>query len=219
MSNSSSNIETLINIFTIDKGEVKVLLFRRKSDPYKGYWALPSTFLSDEKTLEETVQGLVYDKTGIENMYTEQCHVFSDINRYPDTRVIGISFLGLIDSVSVELKKDEHPEVEKEWFSVNSVPKMAYDNEFVIEKAKEALRKRIVNSNVLKGLFPSDFTLPELQRVYEQILNKELDRRNFRKKFINLGLIEDTGYKNEGYNGRPAKLYRFKDEIRERDLF
>ena len=78
---------------------------------------------------------------------------------------------------------------------------------------------KIVNTNILKSLFPSDFTLPELQNVYESILNRTLDRRNFRKKFINLGLIEDTGYKNEGYNGRPAKLYRFKENIKERDLF
>ena len=75
------------------------------------------------------------------------------------------------------------------------------------------------NSNILKILFPSDFTLPELQRLYEQILGKKLDRRNFRKKFINLGLIEDTGDKNEGAAGRPAKLYRLKEQIEERNLF
>ena len=72
---------------------------------------------------------------------------------------------------------------------------------------------------MLKNLFPSDFTLPEIQKVYEQILNKKLDRRNFRKKFINLGLVTDTGDKNSGGNGRPGKLYRFNDDLKERDLF
>ena len=72
---------------------------------------------------------------------------------------------------------------------------------------------------MLKILLPSDFTLPELQKVYEQILNKPLDRRNFRKKFVNLGLIEDTNQKTDSRNGRPAKLYRFKDNLREINLY
>jgi 8-oxo-dGTP diphosphatase len=96
---------------------------------------------------------------------------------------------------------------------------MAYDHEQIVVDSIEHLKKKIVNSNVLKSLFPSDFSLPELQNVYEQLLNKDLDRRNFRKKFINLGLIEDTGYKNESNAGRPAKLYRFKEEIKVKDLF
>ena len=96
---------------------------------------------------------------------------------------------------------------------------MAYDHADILHENIEFLRKKIVSSNVLKSLFPSDFTLPELQHAYEQILNKKFDRRNFRKKFINLGLIEDTGDKNVGGNGRPAKLYSFKEVIEERNLF
>ena len=81
------------------------------------------------------------------------------------------------------------------------------------------LKKRIIDSNILKILFPSDFTLPELQNVYEHILGIKLDRRNFRKKLINLGYVTDTGDVNEGYMGRPAKLYRFNEEIESRNLF
>ena len=81
------------------------------------------------------------------------------------------------------------------------------------------LKRKIVNINILKILFPSDFTLPEIQKVYEQILGKTFDRRNFRKKFIALDLLEDTNEKNIGFNGRPAKLYRFKDNIKQVDLF
>ena len=96
---------------------------------------------------------------------------------------------------------------------------MAYDHKEILENAIEKLKTKLTNTNVLKNLFPSDFTLPELQNVYEKIMNIKLDRRNFRKKFINLGLIEDTGYKNEGGSGRPAKLYKFKENIKEIDLF
>ena len=109
--------------------------------------------------------------------------------------------------------------MESAWFDINEIPKVGYDHEEVIRYSIDRLRSKIVNSTVLKSLFPSDFTLPEIQKVYEEILGVHLDRRNFRKKFINLGLIEDTGYKNEGMNGRPAKLYRFKENVKERNLF
>lgn len=219
MFNDNNTVETLVNIFTIDKGQVKILLLRKKDDPYKGYWILPGGIVSNNETVENNVINNIFEKCGISNLYLEQDYVFSDLDRYPDKRVIACSFIGLIDSVSIELKKEERPHIESAWFALNAIPKMGYDHEEVIEHAIDSLRRKIVNSNVLKSLFPSDFTLPELQNVYESILNRTLDRRNFRKKFINLGLIEDTGYKNEGYNGRPAKLYRFKENIKERDLF
>lgn len=218
--NDSYNIvETLISIFTIEKGMVKILLFRKKTDPYKGYWMLPGSVLGTDETLDENIQKYVLENCGFSNLYFEQSYAFSDVDRVLDNRVIAITYIGLIDSTSVELKQAIPDNIESEWFSISAIPKTAYDHDMIIQKAIEHLRHRIVNSNILKILFPSDFTLPELQKVYEQILGKELDRRNFRKKFINLGLIEDTGYKNEGYTGRPAKLYRFKEEVEERELF
>lgn len=212
-------LETLISIFTIDKGDLKVLLLRKKTEPYKGYWILPGNALKNDETLEDNVTDAVLDKTGLLSVYIEQCYTFSNIDRDPDGRVIATSFIGLVDSKSVEIKREERPEYETAWFSVSELPKLGYDHETILARNVEYLKKKIVNSNILKSLFPSDFTLPELQHVYEQILGKELDRRNFRKKFIGLDLIEDTMEKNTGFNGRPAKLYRFKDEIKEINLF
>ncbi|MDD2377374.1 MAG: NUDIX hydrolase [Bacilli bacterium] len=220
LSNESRNyVETLITIFTIDKGELKILLTRKKTEPYKGYWILPGNYISTEETLEDNITDAIVDQTGLMNVYVEQCHTFSNINRNPDDRVIATSFIGLVDSKSVEIMSIDRPDVENGWFNIDSIPKLGYDHELIIEKSIDFFRKKIVNSNILRILFPSDFTLPELQKVYERILGKELDRRNFRKKFINLNLIEDTLEKNTGFNGRPAKLYRFKDEIKEMDLF
>lgn len=212
-------LETLISIFTIDKGDLKVLLLRKKTEPYKGYWILPGNALRNDETLEDNITDAVLDKTGLLSVYIEQCYTFSNIDRDPDARVIATSFIGLVDSKSVEIKREERPEYETAWFSVSELPKLGYDHENILARNVEYLKKKIINSNVLKSLFPSDFTLPELQHVYEQILGKELDRRNFRKKFIGLDLIEDTLEKNTGFNGRPAKLYRFKDEIKEINLF
>jgi len=217
--NYNNYLETLISIFTIDKGELKVLLLRKKNEPYKGYWVLPGNTLRNDETLEDNITDAVLDKTGLLSVYIEQCYTFSNIDRDPDNRMIATSFIGLVDSKSVEIKREERPEFETSWFSIEELPKLGYDHENILKRNVDYLKKKIVNSNVLKSLFPSDFTLPELQHVYEQILGKELDRRNFRKKFIGLDLIEDTLEKNVGFNGRPAKLYRFKDDIKEINLF
>ena len=117
------------------------------------------------------------------------------------------------------LKKENIEDIELEWFDINSVPKTAYDYEIIIHELYQYFKSRIINSSILRILFPSDFTLPELQKIYEQVLDKKLDRRNFRKKLMNLGYIDDTGDINEGFTGRPAKLYRFKEEIEEKNLF
>lgn len=215
----SNKIETLISLFTIEKGIVKVLLSRKKSEPYKGYWILPGELLSNGETFESNVEHVLFDKIGLSNIHIEQTHTYSNLDRVPDERIIAINFMGLIDSKSSDIKRVNRATYETEWFSIDAVPKMAFDYNIIIAEAINYLRQKIVNSNVLKSLFPSDFTLPEIQSVYENILNRKLDRRNFRKKFINLGLIEDTGDKNEAANGRPAKLYRFKDDIKIKNLF
>ena len=212
-------LETLIGIFTVDKGKIKILLMHKKTEPYKGYWVLPGSLLSKKETLEDNITDVVCDTLGLPTMYIEQCYTFSNLNRDPDNRVVATAFIGLIDNITLVLKKQERDEIELAWFEINSIPKTGYDHDKIINKLVEYLKKRMINSNILKILFPSDFTLPELQRVYEQVLNTEIDRRNFRKKLVNLGYVIDTGDVNEGYMGRPAKLYRFNDELEERNLF
>ena len=212
-------VETLIGIFTVDKGKIKILMMRKKTDPYKGYWILPGEMLKVKETLEDNITDVVCDKLGLPTMYIEQCYTFSNLNRHLEDRVLATTFIGLIDNITLVLKKQERDNIELEWFDINSIPKTGYDHDKIINKLIEYFKKRIINSNILKILFPSDCTLPELQKVYEQILNISIDRRNFRKKLINLGYVVDTGDVNEGYMGRPAKLYRFNDELEERNLF
>ena len=212
-------LETLIGVFTVDKGKIKVMLMHKKTDPYKGYWILPGAILESDETLEDNVTDVVCDKLGLPTMYIEQCYTFSNLNRDPDNRVVATSYIGLIDNITLVLKRQEKEEIELSWFDINSIPKMGYDHEKILNKLLDYFRKRIINSNILKILFPSDFTLPELQKVYEDVLDIKMDRRNFRKKMLNLGYVIDTGDVNEGYMGRPAKLYRFNDEIEERNIF
>ncbi len=212
-------LETLVSIFTVDKGNLKVLLMKKKTDPYRGYWILPSNIMTNKETLEDNIYSTINGRLGYPEMYLEQGHIFSNLDRDPDERIVGVSFLALIDSKTLEIKKEDRPDLELQWFNIDDIPKMGYDHEIIVKDSIKLLSKKLLNSKVLKNLFPSDFTLPEIQKVYEQILGRELDRRNFRKKFINLGLVTDTGDKNIGGNGRPGKLYRFNEDLRERDLF
>ena len=211
-------LENLINVFTVEKGTLKVLLMRKKTEPYKGYWILPTNIVTNKETLEDNIFTTI-KQLGLPKMYVEQGHVFSNLDRDPDERIVGVSCIGLIDYATYKLKNGERNDLELQWFNIDDIPKMGYDHEMVVKDTIKILRKKLVNSEVLKHLFPSDFTLPEIQKVYEQILGYPLDRRNFRKKFINLGIVIDTGDKNTSNNGRPGKLYRFNDELKERNLF
>lgn len=208
-------LQILIGIFTIDKGKIKVLLTKKKEEPYKGYWILPSSLL-DNETLEDNVKQNI-QTLGLPPIYTKQTYTYS--TKIFEIDCVSTVYLGLIDNVTYSLKLEKQDGIELEWFDVLELPKIAYDHEDVINELYLSFKKQIVNSNILKILFPSDFTLPEVQKIYEQVLDTKLDRRNFRKKLITLGYISDTGDINDGYTGRPAKLYRFNDKVKERDLF
>lgn len=211
-----NNVEITLSVFSVFQGEVKILLNKRKTDPYKGYWQLPKHTLEKEE-FSHTISKIFEEKIGLKEVTTYQVQTFTDFERNSN-HYISIAYMAIIDSKTIELKKEEIKD-DNAWFSIDSIPKSAYNYETIIESSVEHLKEKLNNSGVLKSLFPSDFTLPELQQVFEIILGKELDRRNFRKKFLTFDLIEDTGDKNEGSNGRPAKLYKFKDTIREIDLF
>ncbi|HHW69102.1 MAG TPA: NUDIX hydrolase [Tenericutes bacterium] len=212
-------IETNSNIFTIEKGQLKVLLEKRKNEPFKGYWALPTKLLEENISLEDNNKKCIIEKIGNFDFNFFQTHTFSDVDRIIDQRVISTSFIGTIDNITINLKQDQIDEDEYKWFYINQLPKIAYDHEKIINFNIGKIKEKIINSDFLKRFYPSDFTLPELQLVYEDILKIEIDRRNFRKKLINMDMIEDTGYKNDGGNGRPAKLYRFKENNTQKNLF
>lgn len=207
-----NEIEVLVNLFTIDQGVLKVLLVRREMEPYRGYWMLPTGLLLASETIEECSREILYEWFGLKDICLEQCSIYSDLKRIPMERVIGTSLVGIIDMDSFRLKRRKSSE-EMAWFPVSEIPKVVYDHEQIIIDATKYIKKRLHQIDFLKNLFPSDFTLPELQATYEQIIGFPLDRRNFRKKIVNLNILEDTKYKNEDTNGRPAKLYRFKDDI------
>lgn len=206
-----NQIEVLVNLFTIDNGKLKVLLIKKENDPFKGYWILPSNLLMTTETIEECARDTILEFSGISNIFLKQCNVVSKIDRLPNDRIVGNSLIGLVDKETLLLKKKKSL-FENVWFPIDEIPKMVYDHGDILKDAIENMKNALTDTDMLKILFPSDFTMPELQTVYEQILNKKLDRRNFRKKMLNYDLLEETGDKNSNKMGRPAKLYRFKEK-------
>ena len=214
----SMQLEGLISIFTADKSTLKVLLVRKTTDPYKGYWVLPGDLIRNDETIEDNLTNYIYDKLGIKSLYLEQIHTYSGVDRNPDGRVIAVNYLGLIDPVTLLLKKEDR-EIEMEWFPVIDLPKVGYDHLDIIEKTKVLLGNKLLNLNYIKHLFPADFTLPEIEKVITTVLSLNIDRRNFRKRLLKLNIVEETGEYESGGNGRPAKLYRFKDNIKDINIY
>ncbi len=204
-------IHVITTLFTVDKGIVKVLLVKRTNEPFNGYWALPGGAMYNNETLEDGARRELKEKTGLENIKLELGNIFDDVNRSNLQRMIGVSFLGVINAKGIELQKETMKTSNADFFAIDKVPKLAYDHNSVIDKSLAILKEKILKSSILKDLLPEEFTLPELQKVYETLLNKELDRRNFRKKLLNDGIIWAVN-KDAVFNGKkPAKLYCFKD--------
>ena len=204
-------IHVITTLFTVDKGIVKVLLVKRTNEPFNGYWALPGGAMYNNETLEDGARRELKEKTGLENIKLELGNIFDDVNRSNLQRMIGVSFLGVINTKGIELQKETMKTSNADFFAIDKVPRLAYDHNLVIDKSLAILKEKILKSSILKDLLPEEFTLPELQKVYETLLNKELDRRNFRKKLLNDGIIWAVN-KNAVFNGKkPAKLYCFKD--------
>ena len=201
--------EVLVGLFTVLNGDLEILFLKKDSEPYLGYWILPSKIVKDG-TFNQEANSIIKEKIGLENVDVYQSYTFSDLDRYPDKRVIATSYLALVDSKTIDLKMVD-TKYEKKWFKINEIPKMGFDHSLITNKLINDLKNLLKNKELLLKFFPSDFTLNELQHFFESLEGKKLDRRNFRKRVLNLDIIEPTGDKSDNKLGRPAVLYKFKD--------
>lgn len=205
-------IHVIATIFTVDRGIPKVLLIKRKNEPFKNMWALVGGALYNNETLDEGIEREIYEKVGIKLNKKEVFDIFSKIDRSPLMRMIAIGYIGIIDISKVNVLTETLKTVDAVWHPLDNIPKLAYDHNEILEKGIDYLKDRILNTSILKDLYPNGFTLPEIQKIYEMILNKEIDRRNFRKKMINSNLIYETGKSKKFEGNKPAKIYKFKKQ-------
>ena len=215
----NQGIHVITALFTIEQGIIKVLLIKRKNEPFLGDWVLTGGALFNNEDLETGALRELEEKTGITGVEIKQFKAFGKVDRSPVMRMVAVGFVGIIDSKRVNLLRETKNTSNADWFPIDKIPPLGFDHEEILHDALIELRKQIVKSNILKSLFPDGVTMPELQKTYEAILDKKFDRRNFRKKILNLDLIEDTNKSDKFEGNKPAKVYVFKKKIEDKEIF
>ncbi len=194
-------------VFTIQDGQLGVLLVRRGIPPFEGSWALPGGFVLPDESVEQAARRELEEETGVGEVYLEQLYTFGDPHRDPRGRVITVAYFAL---VSPERRIAAGSDAaEARWWPMNELPELAFDHSSILQYALERLRNKLEYTTVGFQLLPASFTLTELQQVYEAILDRQLDKRNFRRKIDLLGILVPLKQQKRGGPSRPAQLYRF----------
>jgi 8-oxo-dGTP diphosphatase len=209
-------------IFSLVGEDLQVLLIKRKKPPFAGMWAIPGGFVRMEESLEEAALRELAEETGVTDVYIEQLYTFGDPDRDPRTRVITVAYFALVPYNAIRHRPGTDA-AETGWFSVFDLPELAFDHDQILDYALTRLRYKLEYTSVGFQLLPDVFTLSELQKAYEIILGEKLDKRNFRRKILSADILEETGKKKKEGEGRPAMLYRYREdavaEVKTRRLF
>lgn len=195
-------------IFGYAEGELKVALIERKMDPFKGMWAIPGGFMEGEETVEETALRELKEETALEDIFLEQFHVFSSHGRDPRGRTITVAFFALINSDKYHLAASADAS-EAKWWPAYKTPSLAFHQSEMYTKGLNALRIAMKTRPLAFELLPKEFTLTQLQKLYEQVFDIQIDTRNFRRKVAKMDFICSCEKKQEGEKHRPAMLYRY----------
>jgi len=207
------NIKVAVDavVFGYSENKLKILLIQQKFGTATNKWALPGGFVKDIETLEQAVIRELNEETGVKANYLEQLYTFGATNRDERARVITISYIALINPKNYSLKADTDAKDAK-WFDINDVPKLAFDHKDIITKGLERLKAKINYQPIGFELLNSKFPFSDLENLYQTILSKKIDRRNFRKKLLSFEILQETTeFQNIG-SGRPAKLYKFNNQ-------
>ncbi len=196
-------------ILTIVHNTLKVLLLKRANEPFRGRWAIPGGFIRLSENLDDAALRVLKEKTNVQNIYLEQLYTFGDPLRYPNTRVITCAYFALLRAEDIDVKIMDESVAEIGWHSVEDLPPLAFDHKEIIEYSLKRTRERLELCPVAFQLLPKKFTLTELQKSYELILKKDLDKRNFRKKMLSTNMLIDLNEYSKTGSKRPAALYSF----------
>lgn len=198
-------------VFGYSKEEgVSVLLIKRKYAPYKGNWAIPGGFVLDDESLEEAVERELLEETGVKINYLEQLYTFGKPNRDPRRRVISVAYFGLVKSKQFEKLKASTDAEEAKWFNIKDLPSLAFDHDRILEMAIERIRGKIVYQPIGFELLDKKFPFSDLEHLYATLLDRPLDRRNFKKKVMHLGILDELDEKAKSTGaGRPGNLFQF----------
>lgn len=199
-------------IFRVENGSLEVMLIRRQADPFKGALALPGGYNAAGETTTDALDRVIKKKCGIgvaDLKYVEQLYTFDTVARDPRGHAVSVAYIGIGTGLEPSISENTQ---EPAFYPVASLPKLAYDHYSIIKYAHERLRSKLTYTNTAFALMPQTFTLTELQTTYEAVFVRKLDKRNFRKKYLSLDLIEETGEIRQDGAHRPARLYRFRKQ-------
>ena len=205
----NQGIHVVLALFTVENGKFKVFLIQRKNEPFKDKWILIGGACYNNEDVDSAMKRELLEKTGMKDIHFQMFNVYSKPDRSPVCRMIAIAYLGVIDCNRVKYLKKTTKTQDADWFEISHIPELGYDHTEILGDSIEFLKKKIFDSAILKDLFPKYFTLPDIHNAYESILNKKIDRRNFRKRLLQKNIIADTGMVQEVAGKKPAKLYKF----------
>lgn len=211
--NWTQNIEVTVDAivfgYSREKG-VSILLIKRKYNPFKGSWAIPGGFVLEEESLEEAVARELQEETGVKINYLEQLYTFGKPARDPRKRIITVAYFGLVKASQFEQLHATTDAEEAEWFNFKHLPALAFDHQKILSVAIERLRGKIVYQPIGFELLDKKFPFSDLEHLYSTLLDRPIDRRNFRKKVLSLGILDELKEKAKSTGaGRPGNLFQF----------
>ncbi len=197
-----------IVVFALDEKDLQVMLIQRDIDPFEGRWALPGGFVRVDETLENAARRELEEETGLKNIFLEQLYTFSDQDRDPRERVITVAYFALVNLQGHEVKASTDAR-NAAWFSISDLPELAFDHDQILTAALDRLHGKVRYQPIGFELLPEKFPLRSLQHLYEVILDRELDKRNFRKKILSMDILVELNEIEKDVAHRAARLYRF----------
>jgi len=203
-------------VFGLDEEDLKIILVERGLEPFKDRWALPGGFVHIDESLAVAAMRELQEETGVGNVFLEQLYTFGDVDRDPRDRVISVAYYALVNLGGHKIKAATDAR-SAAWFSVDDIPKLAFDHNRIFDVALKRLRGKVRYEPIGFELLPEKFTLGQLQRMYEKILEQDIDKRNFRKKILGMELLKELDEVQMDVAHRAARLYKF-DERKYRQL-
>ena len=202
-------------VFGLDDADLKLLLIRRCHEPFAGQWALPGGFVHVDETIDAAARRELSEEAGLSRVFLEQLYTFGELDRDPRERVVTVAYYALVNLAEHKAKASTDAS-EAAWFSLSKLPKLAFDHAEIVRVARQRLQGKVRYVPIGFELLPRQFTLTQLQRMYEKILGRELDKRNFRKKILGMDLLIELDEVQRGVAHRAARLYSFDEKKYER---
>lgn len=199
-------------VFGLDEQNLlKVMLIKRNLTPFRGEWALPGGFVRIGESLEAAAMRELHEETGIQKVFLEQLYTFGDLNRDPRDRVVTVAYYALVNLAEQKIHAQTDASAAA-WFAISDLPPLAFDHDRILATAIARLKGKVRYEPIGFELLPKKFTLSQLQKLYETVLNTKLDKRNFRKKILSMDLLIDLNEMQKDVAHRAAKLYRFDEQ-------